>query len=355
LKRNLDSIQCLRGFAAVAVALHHASIQIEELAPFKDGTKTFWLAQHFSTYVGAIGVDIFFLISGFIMAYTTYLKPEMTGTEFLQRRFVRIYPLYWFFSFVVIGLQLTPWIGWNPVSLSDSIKAFLLYPEFVHYSGMTFVRPVFLAQGWTLIYEVLFYLLFATFIAFSPLRRAGLITAVFGLLALTGTLLIPGRPETALVTDSILLEFSLGLIIGWAFTTDRVRVTRPWLITGLSVSAAILVAELLCFDRFRETPRLLHFGLPSLLLVGSLILSPVAESWHYPRFLKLLGDASYSIYLTHTIVLLLFHTGYIRLGFMQALPYDLYFGLLITVIVASGLVSYFLVEKPLLNLCRRRS
>jgi peptidoglycan/LPS O-acetylase OafA/YrhL len=155
MKRNLDSIQCLRGFAAVAVAFHHASDQIESYLPFQNGSKIFWVERLFNTDVGAIGVDIFFLISGFIMAYTTHLKPETTPGQFLKRRFVRIYPLYWFFSFVVIGLQLTPWIGWHEVSAGAAVKAFVLYPEFVHYSGMTVIRPVFLPQGWTLIYEVL--------------------------------------------------------------------------------------------------------------------------------------------------------------------------------------------------------
>jgi peptidoglycan/LPS O-acetylase OafA/YrhL len=338
-----------RGIAAMLVALHHAATHIASYEPFKDGTKPFFVGRFLNTDAGMIGVDLFFVVSGFIMVYTT-ARGNVGPAKFLRKRVVRIYPLYWFFSLVVIGIHLTPWVGRIEADVPTLIKSFTLYP--VYFPNLELLRPVLIPQGWTLTYEILFYLVFAATMRWRPGRQLVFVAAAF-LAANVGAnvLPLPHTPEVAVLRDSILLEFPLGMLLGYLVCHRGVRI-GPRMAMATTAAAAILVVP---YFLHWQAPRLFTLGVPAFLLIGGFALARDAETRRFPRWLVFLGDASYSIYLTHILVLLLFHTGYIRLPVLQSLPYDSYYVMLMAGIVAAGALSYWRVEKPLLEFFRKRT
>src|SRR6185312_3711833 len=128
MKRNLEVIQDFRGVAAIAVVLHHASREIQDLPEFARQTRPFFMEQIFNADVGAFGVDLFFVISGFIMSYTARRGGWPQARSFLLRRAIRIYPLYWLCSLIMIGVLASRWVqGFHAKPLA-LFQSFVLYP-----------------------------------------------------------------------------------------------------------------------------------------------------------------------------------------------------------------------------------
>ncbi|MEO6875210.1 MAG: acyltransferase [Opitutaceae bacterium] len=348
MKRNLEVIQVFRGIAAVAVVLHHASLGIQALPGFTATSRPFFVERFFNADVGAVGVDLFFVISGFIMSYTARRGGLHQAREFLVRRAVRIYPLYWLCSLVMIAVLVSPWVqGFHAQPLA-LFQSFVLYPTLYEQS----VRPVILAQGWTLIYEVLFYLIFALTLWQTRVRQC---ISVLGALALLFTFahLLPGlHPVLVLLRDQVLFEFVFGLVLGLIITETAFRFSAPaaWVVIGAGL---LLLAPSAFHDGYGwQIPRLWKFGVPAFLLIGGSVLRRDVESLRFPSALGVMGDASYSIYLMHVVVFLLCHTARLRLHFLQTLPFDVYFLLLSGCAVAIGVVFHFVAEKPLIRYCR---
>lgn len=348
MKPNLEVIQVFRGLAAAAVVLHHAADQITALPAVTAGTRIFLTARIINTDVGAAGVDLFFVISGFIMSYTVRRGGFDVAREFLARRAIRIYPLYWLCSLFAIAVLTSPWVqDFHPAPLA-LFQSFLLYPTL--YENM--VRPVVLGQGWTLIYEVLFYVLFALTLWQTRLRQLGAIFLALGGLFLTAQLFAGPQPVLVLLRDPVLFEFVLGLGLGLILTETPFRLgsrLRP-LIFGLGLLLLALSAFPGGFGW--EVSRLWRFGVPAFLLIGSGVLHPAAGSVRFPRGFAVLGDASYSIYLLHSVVFVVIHAAWLRVGWLQRLPLDGLFVLLAGTALAAGTVCHYAVEKPLLQFCR---
>lgn len=347
---NLALIQAFRGIAALSVALHHSAHRIVGLPGVVAGTQTFWLGRLVNPEVGAVGVDLFFIISGFIMTYTTPRESHPTARAFLWRRFLRIYPLYWLLSFVALAMLASRWVQGLKYSALAIAKSLVLYPTLYQ----TSVRPVLLSQGWTLIYEMLFYVLFALTIGLSRPRQ---VVAVFALLTglFVGANFLPaGHELQVLFKDPILFEFVLGMGLGVLFCEYRFRLPRTAAYPTVALGLALLALSAFVPAYDWSIPRLLKFGLPSLLLLGGLLLHPALAGWSIPRSLQFLGDASYSIYLTHTLVLLLFTTALPRIALLRRLPPDLLFTAMGLAIVVAGGITYIALERPLLHFARAR-
>ncbi len=272
----LQSIQFLRFVAAFAVVLSHA----EYLSAL------YWSKNASEAYIfglGAIGVHIFFVISGFVMVCTTFGKPEkeMDAFEFLRRRLVRIFPIYWLYAAVCTALD--P----GRVGLFDVLGALLLLPG---YSGNI------IGQGWTLTYELYFYFWFAISI---NLHKTGAIVAlsVFFLVSVLSRFWLSLDALTDVATNPLLIEFLVGAWIGYAKISNRIG---PNPIIVLCISLALVLAGLVIgYNRF---PTVISWGVPS----GMLVYSMVALEARLPRVIKalsFLGDSSYSLYLIHAEVL----------------------------------------------------
>lgn len=294
--RVVESIQALRGIAALAVVLFHLKglliVDGREV-----GAELFWR--------GFIGVDVFFVISGFIMAYA--VEPDERPAAFLLKRFLRVWPLYVLATAILLSISTAIDIEF----IKQMAKAALFYP--LANSESPFYGYAPLSVGWTLTYEALFYAVFALAL---PFRRARLIVAaaiiftlVFvGQYVATGSITLSAGDSPilahqylSLAVNPILLEFVAGMAIAAIY--QRLKLTGAALFLVGCVLATIAV-YLFWFDgRNFHGPTQLG---PSAVAVVSACLCferQFRKRWASP--LRKLGDMSYSLYLVHVSVIYL--------------------------------------------------
>src|SRR3954468_5953932 len=205
-------IQILRFFAALAVIAFHV------LGAPPKGFEVPDSALAFALSYGGRGVDLFFVISGFIIFYATH-SSELTPAEFLRRRVERIVPLYFFVIFAVTMLAVTA-----PATFGApdwyTLRHILKSLAFIAFTDGE--MPV-IYVGWSLEYEMYFYLAVALLMALTRDVWRNIVL-IFSALAVVGR--IPGVEATlgnyAFFADSMILEFVLGVIVGYFFVNGRV-------------------------------------------------------------------------------------------------------------------------------------
>src|SRR3954468_18254463 len=277
----IDNIQVLRALAAALVVFVHLEVFLRAfgLLPFGHG-----------------GVDLFFVISGFIMVYTTRQKPVGPGA-FLLNRFVRIAPLYWVLTAAVYAVALVApsLLGAttkDPVQLCES---FLFIP-FRKSNGL--VQPV-LFVGWTLNYEMFFYALFAVGLL-DPNRKRGVLAVIAALLALVvlGGVLPSTAAAYAFYTDPVVLEFGFGM--GLALCASGLCVnTRAGRLASLALGALSLFSLVTCWYFVPNVHRVFKYGIPAALTVAVAVTLHQSGLRLSNRVLLALGNASFALYLTH--------------------------------------------------------
>jgi exopolysaccharide production protein ExoZ len=290
-KFTFQSIQALRAVASVVVVIYRL-IYAEEV--YGGGASVLGGPAHF----GFAGVDMFFVISGFIMATIT---PGQFGSvnnamRFLGRRAVRIFPLYWMCTTaILVVLLLRPTLLDPKLAEIGIFQSLLLLPQ----EG----GPL-LVVGWTLTYELYFYALTALTLATCSRSRVPLVIVGWACTLLLLQLLPAHTPWSKLLTSPLTFEFMAGAIAGlyWRklpppFAWAAIVAAVLWL-----VIAGVWLAEH-PFHGQVDHIRVFAFGLPSALLLTGLARLE-AEGWmQIPRIGVILGDASYSLYLTHLFVL----------------------------------------------------
>lgn len=324
---SIDGIQFLRAVAALMVVGHHARHYFPESASWP----TF----------GSRGVDIFFVISGFIMAHTTRAfrtdaDRMLQAGDFLLRRFIRVVPLYWLALLWTVKRQLV-----DGNAGLDVVKDFFFVPHF-HSVYTESVFPA-LVPGWTINYEMFFYALFALSLLFGRLRFAVLALALTGCVLL-GT--VPWQSAVAIFcTSSVLLEFLLGVGVYFAVVHSRPALGAPVLVLATVAGFALLAAE------NSDATRGYLDGPAAALIVGSTVLwaQGLKIDW-----LRKLGDASYSIYLFHLASFWIVATPLRKTGVDSATPVNVAFviALHVATAIAAGLLIHRFVERPLLDLLR---
>lgn len=327
---QLLSIQYLRGIAAMMVVFFHAN-----------GMTAEYFGSTWSPF-GAAGVDIFFVISGFIMWVTT--GPSRTPASFIKHRIVRVVPLYWCVTLALF----TSWVIFRSSTplppLENLLNSLLFIPHISARTGQ--IQPLLIA-GWTLNFEMFFYVIFAASLLLFGRSRAVFVFAVLGLLVAIGQVLPSVSPVMTTYTSPLLLEFALGCLLGLIYQYQLLP--RP----SLGVTLCILGGILLCVSGAYSAAdlsfrRLLHWGAPSFLIVAGFVsLEPITRD---NRLLCLLGAASYSIYLTHSLSLAALKALFFALGLQsyQFVP---------SIFVVAGFVGsavigicvYHLFERPLLS------
>jgi exopolysaccharide production protein ExoZ len=323
MRSDLLVIQYLRGIAAVGVLAFHAC----QRAGLDFG-------------VGAAGVDIFFVISGFIMWVVSARKAHGPA-DFLLRRAGRIAPLYWTVTLVVVALDLLrPSLFPNMVLSAPHVILSLLFLPHRDPHGVT--APV-IVPGWTLSYEVFFYVVFALTLLLPQARRAWALTATMAALCLLGAL-TSGGPIWTTFTNPLVLEFAAGVWLGKAWTSGRLGgPIAGW--AAVAAGCAGLAAGALSGADVSGAARLYLWGAPAMLIVwGGLCLERAGRVGHLAP-LKLLGDASYSIYLIHGLALALAFKLVEARGVVapaMALACAIPFA------AVAGILCYFGLEKPLL-------
>jgi len=324
---EVRSIQYLRGLAAFGVLVFHAA----DRAGGQFG-------------VGAAGVDVFFVISGFIMWVVTCRKTPAPG-DFLWRRIQRIVPLYWGVTLLAAALALfVPGAFPHMQASGAAVWKSLLFVPYRDAQGL--IAPL-IVPGWTLNYEMFFYLLFAAGLLAPARLRPWLVSGALVALSVVGALASPRNPLAATYTDPILLEFAAGIWLGKLWSERRLPGARlGWasVALGLVGFAGVSLAGV---DVSAARP--LYWGVPAFLLVAGAVSverdGPVPNLWP----LRALGDASYSVYLVHGLAISAALRALSMIG-IQSPP--AVFLASIAVGVAAGVCAYQLVEKPAMRLFR---
>jgi exopolysaccharide production protein ExoZ len=330
MRHDIAPIQMLRGIAAAMVVCVHIQLQLSRLE-LADVSLN-WLLS---------GVDIFFVISGFIMWVSMANRPERTAAEFMRHRIARIVPLYWLLTtLMVVTMLVRPDILQSArFDLGHIIKSYLFIAAPHPTSGKYW--PV-VVPGWTLNYEMFFYAVFAAAIALShgsPIRRF-VFAASFLLLAVVIAQIAPRLPGAVrYYGDPILLEFLLGIGIGCLYVRRVALPSRLWWVLVAAGFALLYVMSLTSY------PRLVAAGLPAaLILMGAAFAPNVGIA---P--LTILGDSSYSLYLSHVISLSALTQLWAALQF-QFLGPVVFAVMALASSVAVGILVYRYIERPVTRL-----
>lgn len=321
--RTWLSIQHLRGLAALSVALFHACQ---------------WSQINFAT--GQAGVDVFFVISGFVM-WTATSGRVGRPLDFLRRRAIRVVPLYW-----VVTLALAAGVLLFPARFPDLAVTpahLLLSLAFVQHMNPAGLPFPLLAPGWTLDYEAVFYLVFAALLLLPESRRLFALTVALIVLAFAG--FVWPRAYQMLL-NPLFLEFLAGVWLGrmaqLQLLPDR---SLGWVMLGGGLGLFALIQLInLDWDLWRP----MVWGVPAVLLTAGVVSVEADGGWTAIPGLKTLGDASYSIYLVHTLTI-----GALAMTIGAWNPV-VFIPLAMIVAILSGLGCWALVERPMLDRMRRR-
>ncbi len=336
-RKTYFGIQALRAIAAGLVVVHHAAVYwLEHVHP---GTPAASLWRG-----GASGVDIFFVISGFVMTVTA---PGLAGKAnkawvFLERRLVRVVPLYWIFT--TLSLVRTA-AGGQPVDSAGHILASYLFIPSYDAGGALF--PV-VGIGWTLNYEMLFYFLFATALALEVPLLAFLLPAMLGLAAV-GFLDHSHWPAFTAFASPMVLEFLFGVLI--AHATLQGRRLPPLACAALFMGGAAAIAMIPLND---PPLRWLAWGVPAAAIVAAMVGLEDFVGRRLPQWLLEAGNASYALYLVHRLMLSIAWATLLWLGQRGS---ALLLGEMIVGSVGLSLVAaeviHRLIELPLMKFFKR--
>lgn len=347
---RLESIQVLRAIAAVGVVFTHAITRVSATFPGLTGNSIFTGPRGQLT-TGDAGVDLFFVISGFIMLHVHGRDFGSTRAPltFMTRRVLRVVPIYWLLTTVALGFQIfAPWIfttHYKGANIPWIIGSYLFLPIAV--PGST-ISPL-VGIGWTLNYEMFFYAAFSIALLFH--RRAGLWLLFLGFACLIA-IGFPLRGANAVIgffTSWLLLDFLLGLAIAvWSFEGRKL---------SRAIAALVLMAGVVCLAATalwsppEEGPlRFIAWGIPSGLIVLGMRNITIPPG-NLAAVAVVLGEASYSIYLFQFFAL----PGWaqiMRIAGATAIPFDIDVIILTSAVTLTGVAGWFLIERPISKLAR---
>lgn len=327
---HLISVQALRGLAALVIVIGHSIMEVQQVIsgfpplPFNFG----------------FGVDIFFIVSGFVMALTheKVLASNSPFTTFITKRAIRVIPLYWIYtSLMLLAIAAVPGELNNSQVSSKLIVCSYTFVPCVNHLG--FFSPV-LTLGWTLNYEMFFYLLFAiSIINFLP---GPFPYKLFALLALSYGLNLTIGGVWEFWGDPIIFEFFAGVLLAMLYKRIGLQPNAVLFAILTTIGVAFLVG----LDDF-ELPRIISFGLPAALVSAAFIfLLPNNINGNLVKASAFVGDSSYSLYLSHP-----FSLAVTKLVWLRADPNlnhpEIYLPAAIFVSIFAGRISYLLLEIPI--------
>ena len=329
----LPGLQMLRAIAALLVVIAHAAAEL--------GGRGFAIGEIDAEF-GNFGVDIFFVISGFIIVYASvphFARPGASWT-FLVRRVVRVVPLYWIVStvYLVVVYALHERDG---LTLRHVAASYMLIPDPEPQDGADFP---FMFVGWTLQFEMFFYVVFAGAMAWR--RPIGISLSCGFMLAYV----VAGQVATLPApfdywSNSLVLEFVAGCLLAEAYL-GGLRFPTPvrlGLVVAAIAAVGVVSSEVGGWPPFRG----LLFGLPAAALVAAVTLGPDGRAGRWNGVLRRLGDMSYSLYLVHLLVFTVtFHVLNGLFRHVRLVPPALYGLLLILLSIGAAFLSFRYVEVP---------
>jgi exopolysaccharide production protein ExoZ len=294
--------------------------------------------------IGFAGVDLFFVISGFVMVWVTRADQGQIAAipRFYVHRFARIYPLWWIVLSAIVAVWLIrpDWVYSSQQSQPDLLRSYFLLPDKA--------LPLH-AVGWTLIHEVWFYLVFGACLI-APKKALPFLLLFWATVVSAAALILPSPadPLIALIRHPLTLEFLIGAFVG-LLTTSGVFfspqvIFRAGLILAVFSFASILDAPTPAFES--ETKRVFLFGVPFGLIVWGWVGCDV-QGYRAPKWSSRLGDWSYGLYLIHVPVFV----AIVRLAapFSHPGPFDnlIILSVALGVAIFAAYVMHILIERPL--------
>lgn len=347
-RKKIENIQGLRGVAIFLVIFAHITA-IEQKYGHGDG-----ILPDFFIF-GISGVDLFFVISGFVAVTVTrgHFQQPLAAAQFFYNRISRVYPLYWLYSFLVLGIYL-----YRPELVNASqghrvhiLTSFLLLPQ-----GLLPLLNV----GWALIHIMYFYCIF-TLLLLAAEPRLPKLMAVWTLAVVIGNLMwrygIPAAPTATLrlITHPLTLEFIGGCIVAKLIYSD----IRSYGFAVLLLGVASLFAGMSIYYSSspgtvpREWLRVGVFGFPYVLIVYGAVALEMNSVRIFSRFFSFIGDASYSIYLSHVFVISAIGRAWNVVPTHGRVDNIVMVLLVLVGVTAFGWASYRFFEIPLLSMTRR--
>ena len=321
----LLSVQYMRAIAAVLVVVHHVAWKAEQYS----NDPLYWFR------VGGVGVDLFFIISGFIMCYTTTSR-IVRADQFIKARIRRIIPIYWLLTVVALCAFLIAPEKVNSSGGSTTIlNSFILLPSSSKY---------LVQNGWTLSYEFLFYGIFACGLLLPGTVRLIIPKTILMGLVLIGIITPQATTFGRFCTNPLLLNFVMGIVAFELLNRKPVKKIPA----VISILTSIIALTCINFG-YSSGIRVLDYAVPSLLFfVGMVSLEGffnAKRDFRLARVFERIGDSSYSLYLLHPFVLV---PGAISLRFLGVN----YFGSLFSIILVAlslcaGWFCYRWIEQPL--------
>jgi exopolysaccharide production protein ExoZ len=326
------SLQVGRGLAALMVVFYHCE-GLFSLAKY-------WHLTRYYFHFGSSGVDFFFVLSGIVILHahrSDIGKPSRLRT-YLWKRFRRIYPIYWIILLMLLPLYFAlPGMGNGFERKASAIfNSFLLIPI----TGAETIIPV----AWTLYHEIMFYAVFSFLLT---KRFLGIVLLMLWMLASVAALLLSPSNQLLLVYISPLhLLFGIGLLV--ALTVGHV--SRR----GLTFAIVGAFGFVICcmYNDFNRAPNFylpLFFGTFTAIGMLGLMLLERSHKLRFPKFLLLLGEASYSLYLVHYAVLSATAKMIYPLWARHPVPMAIPFTAMILLALFAGIGVHLFVEQPLLR------
>lgn len=343
---RLSSIQSLRGVAALMVVLAHA------LGSAGHVTGQMYGMISAIAPLGAAGVDLFFIISGFVMALGINQKSQSTR-DFARTRFFRIAPLFWLLSILYACLW-PPKLG--PGDVAMIYNTITIIPLF---DGAVFHQPI-LYVGWTLAFELAFYALVAL-VLFQEMtgdRQLNILTGLVFCAAVIGVFWQPTWASARILFNPMMLEFLFGIVVYQLWRSGNWVARAPiMMVVGIALLAVVLLNplgldvslnDMAVIQNGEGLSRALVLGLPCAFIFAGVVLEAPRPQLFGGLF-GILGDASYSIYLTHIFI------GQFVMKAVSMNLLDSYFsvaGLMIGGSIISGIAVHRTIEKPLIEYFR---
>ena len=333
---RIYSLQAFRGIAVLLVVLYHVTDSMQEKFSY------IFLGNAFA--FGKTGLDFFFVLSGFIIYYVhrADIGNARAVARYAAKRLIRIFPIFWLVLTLKVIVNVIIPSNAKPyeTELAVIIKSYLLYPQID--------LPV-IGVAWTLSYELLFYFAFGLAILAGRKAFVGIFGGWLVLIVAAEAARLAGILQSNDVLDFLLyeriLEFLLGCLAARIILSGASRYAWAALIAGIGL---FLVAAIYLSTEGNPPVFALAFGLPSaLIVVGSVALEQQGR-FKVPGPLVFLGDASYSIYLTHAM----FVSGFLlvsqRVVPVERLGLPVTSMLMFLFAVAAGSCFYYWLERPLL-------
>ncbi len=340
------NMQALRGFAALLVCCYHFRISLN--VP--------WREIAFGN--GWIGVQIFFMISGFIMVHTTrkiHGDYKMNSVKFMLNRIIRIVPLYYFVTLLYVADDIKH--GYLTDQTSLFVRSLLFLPSFISKVGPQYGMPS-LEVGWTLNYEMIFYILFAVSILWGA-KRYWFVYSIFAILVVV-TPLIFGNSLSAhydvertfpveylnFLTNPIWLHFIFGVTLGIVLPKLKFNKTFSRISLPIGVTLFLLYYTTALNLPFNALNDLIFCGV---LLISFLLNDMHTEGIQLPKPLVTLGNMSFSMYLLHPLVFSYQHTFFEKLNLHSYTNTNPFFILAVIATISIAAMFYYFFELKVTN------